>query len=550
MTVKTALFRGALVFVTSVLLLVTLSSCDVLGILMDRINPDAAAVEADASALSIEYAQGDNAASVRDDLGLSVQGGGGSIISWTSSAPSVIAILGNTGEVTRPGVGESSATVKLTAKVELGDERRTVDFALVVVPWTQEELDQVNAQNDSESPTPGTGISFGTVTSSSVLVSWGEANDNQTPAGDLSYRIVVSTNADAIDTKPEISAVSGSGVVLEWTTGTVSVTASGLSGGTTYFFSGLVKDEAGNLALMVPAQVTTLDDVPPVVGTSVTFSQVGETSLTVEWGAATDAITSAADLEYKVGRAASAAEIDTIAEVDALSGDSLVMDWSANTYSVAETGLSSQTTYYFAVLVRDAAGNVALYSPQSVTTLGSATAGATWSGYQSSSVSLPRAASSVAGPISAASHNVVGLTGNGDSRTNWAFNNSASSVDPDTAPYLSFVATVPGGSATFDRFVLGSYFMYGSGKVQLRWSVDGFANSLGEFSAGSNWTLTSVDLLGHGTVSATSVEFRLYCYNGSATAAFGSAWSSPYSTVDGTPSSYNTGSRPFAIWYR
>jgi len=44
------------------------------------------------------------------------------------------------------------------------------------------------------------------------------------------------------------------------------------------------------------------------------------------------------------------------------------MAWTANTTSFTVSGLSSSTTYWFAVLVKDAAGNKNLYAPASVTT--------------------------------------------------------------------------------------------------------------------------------------------------------------------------------------
>lgn len=60
--------------------------------------------------------------------------------------------------------------------------------------------------------------------------------------------------------------------------------------------------------------------------------------------------------------------IDTIDEADAIINSDLVMDWTSNTTSYSLPGLSTNTTYFFAVLVKDAAGNMSLYTPASVTT--------------------------------------------------------------------------------------------------------------------------------------------------------------------------------------
>src|SRR5436305_7749891 len=68
---------------------------------------------------------------VRGNLTLPTGGAGGTTVSWTSSAPSVIT---PTGEVNRPPTGGKPANVVLTAKVSLGRESTTRRFAATVVP--------------------------------------------------------------------------------------------------------------------------------------------------------------------------------------------------------------------------------------------------------------------------------------------------------------------------------------------------------------------------------------------------------------------------------
>lgn len=114
---------------------------------------------------------------------------------------------------------------------------------------------------------------------------------------------------------------------------------------------------------------TTGDSTPPVAGTAINFSGISDSGATVNWGAASDSVTSAANLQYRVVRAATSAAIDTVAEVDAAGGGvTVVDDYTTNLTSRAVTGLSATTTYFFAVVVRDAAGNKAIYTPASVTT--------------------------------------------------------------------------------------------------------------------------------------------------------------------------------------
>jgi hypothetical protein len=118
-------------------------------------------------------------------------------------------------------------------------------------------------------------------------------------------------------------------------------------------------------------------DMAPVAGSAISFAGVTATTLSVNWGAATDDITTPASLEYKVVKDdAAAANIDTIAEADAKSGGDLLQDWTANITTKAITGLTGSTTYFFAVLVRDAVGNKTLYAPATQTT--SSPAGSNW----------------------------------------------------------------------------------------------------------------------------------------------------------------------------
>ncbi|AFM10713.1 chitobiase/beta-hexosaminidase C-terminal domain-containing protein [Turneriella parva] len=107
-------------------------------------------------------------------------------------------------------------------------------------------------------------------------------------------------------------------------------------------------------------------DFPPVAGTAITFSNITQTSVRVNWGAASDAITATASLQYKLVKDdTSAANINSVALANAKSGSDLVMNWTSGTTSRTVTGLNSGATFHFAVLVRDGFGNMILYAPAS-----------------------------------------------------------------------------------------------------------------------------------------------------------------------------------------
>lgn len=107
------------------------------------------------------------------------------------------------------------------------------------------------------------------------------------------------------------------------------------------------------------------DTTSPTAGTLTATSDV-EPTLSLTWTAATDETSSTAELEYKVVKAATTAEIDTLDEIEALAASEVVQDWTANITSASATGLATGT-YAFAVIVRDDAGNKTLYTPKTAT---------------------------------------------------------------------------------------------------------------------------------------------------------------------------------------
>jgi hypothetical protein len=105
-----------------------------------------------------------------------------------------------------------------------------------------------------------------------------------------------------------------------------------------------------------------VSDNPIISDETVTISGQSGTSLTLSWAAAKDDVTVAANLKYKVVRADTAEEIDTLAEADAITGaGNLLQDWTSNSTTIDITGLASSQDHYFTVLVKDAADNKAMY---------------------------------------------------------------------------------------------------------------------------------------------------------------------------------------------
>jgi photosystem II stability/assembly factor-like uncharacterized protein len=187
--------------------------------------------------------------------------------------------------------------------------------------------------------------------------------DRVTASASLQYKVVYASTSAAIDTVAEADAIAN--IAMVWTSNTTAYNVTGLSSYTTFYFAVLVKDAVGNTNLYSPVSFTTLD------GTAISFSGTSASGTTVSWGAASDDVTVSASLLYKVVQASLGTAIDTVSEANAITtaGAGLVMDWTANTTSSAVTGLASSTTYYFNVLVKDAAGNVSCYTPAAQATI-------------------------------------------------------------------------------------------------------------------------------------------------------------------------------------
>jgi hypothetical protein len=95
-------------------------------------------------------------------------------------------------------------------------------------------------------------------------------------------------------------------------------------------------------------------------GTDLSFSGLYDTDLTVTWGAATAG--AAATIEYKLVTALTEAELDTLAEAEALTGAAVKMDW-ATSVTVDLTGITAGTYNYYAVIARSGSSSV-LYPPK------------------------------------------------------------------------------------------------------------------------------------------------------------------------------------------
>jgi hypothetical protein len=223
------------------------------------------------------------------------------------------------------------------------------------------------ASGDTQAPSRGSLLTVTDIKYYEITFQWGEATDNTSSRERLRYRVVRSLNYDSINTVRECLAVEGADVILDWSDYVPSITMGGLVQSTTYYLSVLVKDEAGNIEIYYPRNVTTIANTAPTPGTQITYSNREKFTLTASWGAAKDGNYQSTDLAYRLVKAATAAAIDTVERALAVPAGDVVMDWS-QWLTKDVTGLTESTRYYFAVIVKNPENKMSLYAPRMTTT--------------------------------------------------------------------------------------------------------------------------------------------------------------------------------------
>ena len=113
---------------------------------------------------------------------------------------------------------------------------------------------------------------------------------------------------------------------------------------------------------------TAPDSISPTISDgTISVSNISSSGIRLDWTKATDNITAQNDLEYRVYQSSSN-NIDTVSNIEA-NGMALGNGFSKDLATINVTDLSPSTTYYFNIIVKDAAGNKSVYTMQSVTTV-------------------------------------------------------------------------------------------------------------------------------------------------------------------------------------
>jgi len=190
----------------------------------------------------------------------------------------------------------------------------------------------------------------------------------------------ISLNIGGETVYADYSEGSGSAALtFTYTIGAGLIDTDGISLGTLSLNSGTIKDAAGNAANLVLNHVGStasvlVDTTAPVSGGAgtITTSELASSSVKVTWTAATDNMTAAVNLQYKVVYSLSN-NIDTLTKAE--TNGTAFGGWSTSITSATVTGLTASTGYYFNVIVKDSAGNKATYTSVTATTAGAPSGG-------------------------------------------------------------------------------------------------------------------------------------------------------------------------------
>jgi len=172
---------------------------------------------------------------------------------------------------------------------------------------------------DTQAPTVPTNLTASNITSTTADLSWTASTDN-----------VAVTSYD----------IYKDGVYLA-SSSTNSYNLTSLTVGTSYSFTVIAKDAAGNISTTsIPLTVTTIDTQAPTVPTNLTASNITSTTADLTWTASTDNV--------------------AVTSYDIYKDNVYLASSATNTYTV--TGLTQNTAYNFNVYAKDVVGNTSTVS--------------------------------------------------------------------------------------------------------------------------------------------------------------------------------------------
>ncbi len=210
---------------------------------------------------------------------------------------------------------------------------------------------------DTTAPTAVANLSVTQTTQNTVTLSWTASGDDAASGTAASYDLRYSTAA--ITEANWAGATQATGEPTPLVAGTTqTLTISGLTMETKYYFAIKVSDEVPNVsALSNVVNTTTIDSTAPAAVANLAVSAKTYNSATLGWTAPGDNGTSGTAASYDVRYAVTAiTEANWASAAQATGEPAPAVAGTAQTMTIS--GLSAQTTYYFAVKATDESANV------------------------------------------------------------------------------------------------------------------------------------------------------------------------------------------------
>ncbi len=186
-------------------------------------------------------------------------------------------------------------------------------------------------------------------------------NENVIVTGTPQISLVIGTDTVYADFSPADSSSTSLKFVYIVTAGQTDT--DGIAVGTLSLNNGgTINDTAGTAANLTLSGLSTANilvdaSAPNIANDVITVSDITSSSVKLKWNAAADIFTPSTKLKYKVVYSR-----NNIATLSAAESATQAQDWTENTNVFTVSGLTANTEYYFNVLVKDEAGNKALYT--------------------------------------------------------------------------------------------------------------------------------------------------------------------------------------------
>jgi hypothetical protein len=209
---------------------------------------------------------------------------------------------------------------------------------------------------DTTAPTAVSNLSITDSTENTVTLGWTATGDDGASGTASAYDVRYSTSV--INAANWASATQATGEPVPSASGnSQSMTISGLSRETTYYFAIKVSDEVANeSSLSNVANTTTPDETAPSVVSDLSISGKDHESVTLIWTAPGDNGSAGTAASYDIRYSTSNINIFNLNSATQVSGDPMP-SVAGSSETITISGLNADTTYYFAIRTTDDASN-------------------------------------------------------------------------------------------------------------------------------------------------------------------------------------------------